>query len=62
MAGALGLAMAGPRRYGGTIVEDNWMNAGGRREVRAADIHRGLALYVVACIIQAILVALIALL
>jgi adenosylcobinamide-phosphate synthase len=62
MAGALSLALAGPRRYGGEIVEDHWMNAGGRREVRAADIHRGLALYVVACIIQAILVALIALL
>jgi len=62
MAGALGLAMAGPRRYGGTIVEDNWMNAGGRREASAADIHRGLALYIVACVVQAILVALIALL
>src|SRR5215831_9271740 len=52
MAGALGLAMAGPRRYGGTIVEDNWMNAGGRREASAADIHRGLALYIVACVVQ----------
>ena len=62
LAGALGLALAGPRRYGGVIIEDNWMNAGGRREASAADIHRGLALYVLACIIQAILVALIALL
>ena len=62
MAGALGLALAGPRRYEGTIEEDNWMNAGGRREASAADIQRGLALYVLACIIQAILVALIALL
>ena len=62
MAGALGLALAGPRCYGGVIIEDNWMNAGGRREASAADIHRGLALYVLACIIQAILVALIALL
>jgi adenosylcobinamide-phosphate synthase len=62
MAGALGLALAGPRRYAGEIVEDHWMNAGGRREASGADIHRGLALYVVACLIQAILVALIALL
>ena len=62
LAGALGLALAGPRRYGGVIIEDNWMNAGGRREASAADIHRGLTLYVLACIIQAILVALIALL
>ena len=62
LAGALGLALAGPRRYRSVIIEDNWMNAGGRREASAADIHRGLALYVLACIIQAILVALIALL
>ena len=60
MAGALGLALAGPRRYGGAIVEDNWMNAAGRREASAADIRHGLTLYVLACIIQAALVALIA--
>jgi adenosylcobinamide-phosphate synthase len=62
MAGALGLALAGPRRYGGKIVEDHWMNTGGRRDASTADIHRGLALYVLACLVQAVLVALIALL
>ncbi len=45
MAGALGLALNGPRFYGGAISEDGWMNAGGRREVDAADIDRALALY-----------------
>lgn len=45
MAGALGLALNGPRFYGGAISEDGWMNAGGRREVEAADIDRALALY-----------------
>jgi adenosylcobinamide-phosphate synthase len=40
MARALGLALAGPRRYGAEIVEDAWMNAGGRREATAADIRR----------------------
>jgi adenosylcobinamide-phosphate synthase len=39
MAGALGLALAGPRRYGGEIVADAWMNRGGRREATAADIR-----------------------
>ncbi|MEZ5844177.1 MAG: adenosylcobinamide-phosphate synthase CbiB [Hyphomicrobiaceae bacterium] len=48
MAGALGLALAGPRRYGGTIVDDHWMNAGGRQEATAADIRRALRLYVLA--------------
>lgn len=62
MAGALGLALAGPRCYGGEIVEDRWMNADGRRDANSRDIRRGLALYVVACILQAIPVALIALL
>jgi adenosylcobinamide-phosphate synthase len=45
MAGALGLAIAGPRRYGGVLVEDAYMGEGGRREVTAADIRRALQLY-----------------
>ncbi len=60
MAGALGIALAGPRRYGGEAVEDHWMNAGGREMVTARDIRRGLRLYVVACTLQAGVVALIA--
>jgi adenosylcobinamide-phosphate synthase len=44
MAGALGLALAGPRRYGGVVVEDAWMGDG-RREATSADIRRALALY-----------------
>ena len=62
MAGALGLALAGPRRYGGEIVEDHWMNAEGRQDASSADIRRGLALFVLACTLQAVPVALIALL
>jgi adenosylcobinamide-phosphate synthase len=61
LAGALGLALAGPRRYGGKIVDDHWMNEGGRTVAGADDIRRGLALYVVACTLQAAIVALIAL-
>jgi adenosylcobinamide-phosphate synthase len=44
MAGALGLALAGPRRYGAETVDDAWMNAAGRREARAADIRRAVRL------------------
>ena len=32
MAGALGLSLAGPRHYGGVLVDDAEMGAGGRRE------------------------------
>ena len=45
MAGALGLALAGPRTYGGVLVEDVFMGEGGRREANAADIRRALRLY-----------------
>ena len=55
MAGALGLALAGPRRYGGSVVTDAFMG-NGRREATAADIVRALRLYVVA---DALLVGLI---
>jgi adenosylcobinamide-phosphate synthase len=54
MAGALGLALAGPRWYGGVQVDDAAMGHG-RREAHAADIRRALALYRLA---DAILIAL----
>jgi adenosylcobinamide-phosphate synthase len=53
MAGALGLALAGPRSYGGVQVDDAMMG-NGRREASAADIRRALVLYRLA---DAILVA-----
>ena len=62
LAGALGLALAGPRRYHGELMEDAWMGAGGRTEASAADIHRGLRLYLIACAMQAALIAAAALL
>ena len=45
MAGALGLALAGPRHYRDFIVDDAWMNDGARTDATAADIHRALSLY-----------------
>lgn len=47
LAGALGLALAGPRQYGGQVVEDHWMGDG-RREVTAQDLGRVLDLYLAA--------------
>ncbi len=44
MAGALGLALAGPRIYGGVAVDDATMGSG-RRDAGAGDIRRALALY-----------------
>jgi adenosylcobinamide-phosphate synthase len=44
MAGALGLALAGPRRYGGVLIDDALMGDG-RRDASAADIRAALALY-----------------
>lgn len=59
MAGALGLALAGPRSYAGKRVDDAWMGHG-RRDANAADIHRALRLYRIAYVIQAAVVGLLA--
>jgi adenosylcobinamide-phosphate synthase len=48
MAGALGIALAGPRVYGGVTVDDSFMGEGGRRDADAADIRRALKLYRIA--------------
>ncbi|MEE8274920.1 MAG: adenosylcobinamide-phosphate synthase CbiB [Alphaproteobacteria bacterium] len=60
MAGALDLALAGPRRYGEAVVKDAWMGAG-RARAMPLDIRRSLYLFVVACLIDAGLVAALAL-
>jgi adenosylcobinamide-phosphate synthase len=59
MAGGLGLRLAGPRAYGGVIVEDGWMGDG-RADLTAADIRRALGVYRAACVIQGAVLVLIA--
>jgi len=54
MAGALDLALAGPRRYGGQVVEDAWMGSG-RARALPNDIRRALGVFVAACLIHAAL-------
>ena len=60
MAGALGLALAGPRSYGGKRIDDAWMGSG-RREATTADIHRALRLFRIAYVLQAVTIGLLAL-
>jgi adenosylcobinamide-phosphate synthase len=51
MAAALGLALAGPRRYAGNIVSDPFLNESGRRSATPQDISRALGVYRVANVI-----------
>jgi len=55
MAGALGLALAGPRRYGERVVEDPFLNDGGRHEAGPGDIGRALKILRVATAAGAVL-------
>jgi adenosylcobinamide-phosphate synthase len=52
MAGSLGLRLAGPRRYGGQVVEDAWMGDG-TPIATSADIRRALKILVRACALTA---------
>jgi adenosylcobinamide-phosphate synthase len=56
MAGALGLALAGPRRYPEGLVADPWLGDGSAR-AGVSDILRGLQLYRLACLLEAGLLA-----
>lgn len=61
MAGALGVALGGPRTYGGAPVDGAWLNADGRRELTRADIANSLRLVERAWAISLALVLLVAL-
>lgn len=56
-AGALGLALAGPRRYGAQTVDDSWLGDG-TPNLEACDVARALRLYVAACALFALAAAL----
>jgi adenosylcobinamide-phosphate synthase len=51
MAGALGLALAGPRRYPEGLVADPWLGDGSAR-AGSADIVRALEVYRLACLVE----------
>jgi len=51
IAGALGLALAGPRRYPEGLVDDPWLGDGSARAA-TSDIVRALHLYRLACLLE----------
>ncbi len=55
-AGALALALAGPRRYGEVVANDPWIGSG-RARATEQDIRRTLLLYVIACAVNLAVVA-----
>lgn len=61
MAGALDLALAGPRRYGEQRVDDPFLNAEARKDATPDDIGRALDLFVAACLLEAAIYAALAL-
>jgi adenosylcobinamide-phosphate synthase len=61
MAGALDLALAGPRRYGEHSVDDPFLNPEARRDAVPDDIGRALDLFVAACLLEAAVYAALAL-
>ncbi|MEL6421796.1 MAG: adenosylcobinamide-phosphate synthase CbiB [Pseudomonadota bacterium] len=65
MAGALDVALAGPRSYREYTSDDAWLNADGRRTLTAGDIddalrlmHRATIIALVVCVLGGLLVAL----
>jgi adenosylcobinamide-phosphate synthase len=60
MAGALNVALAGPRRYGARVTADPFLNAQGRQEATPADIASALRLLAAGCAFQFLLIALLA--
>ena len=56
MAGALGLALLGPRRYDGEAAKGAWLGDG-RARATPADMRRALYLFAVACVLGAAIVA-----
>ncbi|MGY9037524.1 MAG: adenosylcobinamide-phosphate synthase CbiB [Rhodobacterales bacterium] len=60
MAGALDVRLSGPRVYGAEIADEPWLNAEGQ-EADAAGLRRGLALYLRAMFVLAVVLALVAL-
>ena len=60
MAGALGLALLGPRRYEGEAAGDEAWLGDGRREATADDLRRAVRVFAAACALVAVLTAAIA--
>tara|TARA_R110002110_G_scaffold415612_6_gene652131 strand:+ start:159439 stop:160434 length:996 start_codon:yes stop_codon:yes gene_type:complete len=60
MAGGIGVALAGPRSYAGAVEEEPWVGGEFSAQIGSGDIRRALYLFVVACLFEAAIVALLA--
>ena len=60
MAGALGLALLGPRQYEGEAAADQAWLGDGRRDATADDLRRTVWVFAAACALVAVLTAAIA--
>lgn len=60
MAGALGVALSGPRSYQGKMTDQPWVGGEFSAQIGTNEIRRGLYLFVVACLLEAVIVALLA--
>ncbi|WP_322515297.1 adenosylcobinamide-phosphate synthase CbiB [Rhodopseudomonas palustris] len=57
MAGALGVALAGPRSYGGQLTDDPFLNDGARAAATPQDIGRATRVLIAACVVQFLIYA-----
>ncbi len=61
MAGALGVALLGPRQYGAQKIDGPWLGESFTARATASDISRGLYVYAVACFLSFVLIGLLTL-
>ena len=57
MAGALSVSLSGPRRYDGKVVNEPWLGEEFSARIGPAEIRRALYLFVVACLVNAAVIA-----
>ena len=57
MAGALSVALSGPRQYDGHTADEPWIGEEFSARIGPVEIHRALYLFVVACLVHAAVVA-----
>ena len=60
IAGGIGVALAGPRSYDGKVEDEPWVGGEFSAQIGGTDIRRALYLFVVACLFEAVIIALLA--
>ncbi len=57
MAGALSVALSGPRQYDGKAMDEPWLGQEFSARIGVVEIRRALYLFVVACLVNAVVIA-----